>query len=129
MISRRSIAAALLSIAMSPTIARACSPAIGVDPDAFIRAIALPGRVTWGISAAAALVWLIATRKPANNRSIALLSLALLNPGLWLWGIGDCGTLAFELGGGVALLSVLLLAHGLWARRAQNRTSVSNPGV
>jgi len=129
MIPRRFIAAALVAIALVPTVGRACVPAIGVHPDAFLRAIALPGRIASAISVAAAFAWLLATRKPGNNHGIALIGLAILNPGWWLWGIGDCGELAFEIGGSVAVLSLVTLSHGVWTRRAARQAHIPEPSV
>ena len=128
MVSRRFIAA-LVAIGLRPSVARACSPAIGVDLDAFLRGIALPGRIASAVSLVAAVAWLIASRKLRNGHNIALMTLALLNPGWLIWGIGDCGTLAFETGGAIAILSLGVLAHGLWTRRAQRQANTSFTGV
>jgi hypothetical protein len=125
----RSIARALLAVASWPSAALACTPAIGVDPAAFYRMMALPGELASGVSVLAAVVWLIVRRTPKGSRAAILIALALLNPGWWLWGIGDCGTLAFWTGGVFAVLSLVTLGQGLWRRHVLGRTTNVALGV
>jgi len=125
----RRIANAILLVALLPSEAFACTPAIGVNSEAFVRMIALPGRLATAVSVLVAIAWLAITRKPNTPRSAILIALAVVNPGWWLWGIGDCGTLAFSVGGALACLSLILLTMGLWQRKALRSAGIAPPGV
>ena len=125
----RFIASALFLIALFPTVALACSPALGVDHDAFYRAIALPGRTASAISILAAIVWLVVSRSPKSRRGVILIALAALNPGWWIWGMGDCGVTAFVIGGLFALLSLVMLGKGLWNHWLLRGANGRAPGV
>jgi hypothetical protein len=120
---------ALLVIAWCPSIAFACTPVPGTDTDAFYRMIALPGRVASVVSVLAAIVWLVVSRSPKSSPARALIALAVLNPGWWLWDIGDCGTLAFFTGGALALLSLVIVGKGLWTRHVSRKAAIVAPGV
>lgn len=129
MTSNRPIAGALLLVALYPAAAFACTPAIGVDSEAFLRMIALPGRLASVVSILAAIAWLVISRKPNTPRSAALIALAVFNPGWWLWGIGDCGATALWAGGALALLSLALLGAGLFQRHELRKAAIAPPGV
>ena len=129
MSSSRFIASALFVVASFPTVALACSPALGVDHDAFYRAIALPGRTASAVSIIAASVWLVITRSATSSHGVLLLALAVLNPGWWMWGMGDCGVTAFVVGGLLALVSLVTLGRGLWTRQLLRRAKSRAPGV
>lgn len=117
-----------LAFAVLPSRLLACTPALGVDREAFYRAIALPGRVASLISWLAAVGWFVVTRRRGGRRSWLLFALAVLNPGWLLWDIGDCGSLAFWVGGVFALLSLGVLGTGLRQRRL-SRAVTAAPGV
>lgn len=125
----RFISIALLLAALYPSEAFACTPALDVDSEAFYRAIALPGQIASAVSVLAAIVWLVMSRKRDAARTFILIALAVLNPGWWMWDIGDCGTLAFLVGGAFALASLIALGTGFWSRRAIRDESVVPPGV
>ena len=114
---------------LAPSRAFGCTPAKGVDPDAFMRSITLPGCTASAVSALAAIVWLAISRERTTRRSNVLLALAVLNPGWWLWGIGDCGALAFQIGGLFAVASLAILGMGLWARHRTPGATITPPGV
>ena len=126
---RRLVANAFLASSLAPAKLMACTPAIGVDRDAFYRAIALPGRVASAVSLIAAVTWLIITKRWNTGRSRILIALGLVNPGWWLWDTGDCGLLAFVVGGAFALLSLGVLGFGLWHHYRTSRSTIASPGV
>ena len=125
MSSKRVVLATLGAVTLAPSRAFGCTPARGLDPDAFYRAIALPGCAASAVSALAAIAWIAITRERNTRRSNVLMALAVLNPGWWLWGIGDCGTLAFEVGGLFAVASLAILARGLWQRRQRSSATIA----
>lgn len=81
------------------------------------------------VSALAAIAWLAVSGERNTRRSNVLMALALLNPGWWLWGIGDCGRLAFKVGGLFAAASLAILAMGLWQRGRRARATIAPPGA
>jgi hypothetical protein len=105
-------------LALTPGELRACSPRPGVDAQAFYAAIGRPPYLLWGISIAAAALWLwlVFRAHPlvGSRWGIALVPLALLQPAWWIPNLGDCGLLR----DGAALLaagmSVGLLGLTLW---------------
>ena len=122
-IASKLLLVALLLVALLPSAAFACTPAIGVDREAFYRMIALPGRLASAVSLLAAIAWLVVSRAPTARRSAILIALAIVNPGWWIWDIGDCGTSAFLVGGAMALLSLVLLGAGLRRRNALRKAA------
>ena len=129
MSSKRFVLSVLVAVMLAPSRAFACTPANGVNRDAFLRAITLPGCAASAVSALAAIVWLAISRERTTQRSNVLMALALLNPGWWLWGIGDCGMLAFRVGSAFAAASLAILGTGLWQRQRTSRATITPPGV
>ena len=125
----RLVARALLLVACFPSVALACSPVSDVDRDAFYRAIALPGRAASAVSILTAIVWLVMNRGATNSRGAILIALAVLNPGWWMWGIGDCGVSAFVIGGLFAVSSLVTLGKGVWSRHLLSKARNGPPGV
>ena len=129
MTPNRIIAGAFSLVVFFPSEAIACSPKPGVDHEAWLRAIALPGQACTGISLAAAIAWIAISREPNTRRSIILLGLGLLNPGWLLWGGGDCGITAMLIGGPMAILSLCILGRGLWLRHAARQATTTTEAL
>ena len=117
---RRSVAFLLACLSLLPRVAFACTPALGVDVAAFYARIERPPYLLWGISVAAAGLWLWSRqRRVASARwTTVLVALALLQPAWWIPNLGDCGMLRDAAALLVALVSLLALGGAyLQARR------------
>ena len=123
---RRTLFCLPLLLALLPRLALACTPAPGGDVAAFYARIERPPYLLWGVSVAAAGLWLRSRRRPiASPRwTTGLVALALLQPAWWIPNHGDCGILRDGAALLVALASIAALggAH-LHARRRAAPTS------
>lgn len=119
---------------LTPRDAFACSPAPGVDPQAFYAAINSPPYLVGTVSVACAAGWLLlqAHRRHGARRSrglgLALAVLAVLQPAWWIGtGLGDCGMLRDSAALVVALASMALFVFGVV--RLGRRPTVDSGGA
>ena len=116
------VAAVILICLALPSKLLACTPAPGVDQQAFYARLVRPDYEVWAVSAFAAFLWLSVGRRRAGAPRWTwwLVGLAVLQPAWWIPGtMGDCGTLRLGAGVAVALASLfLLVAAFVQTRRA-----------
>ena len=127
---RRSLALLPLLLALLPRLAFACTPAPGVDVAAFYARIERPPYLLWGISVAAAGLWLWSRqRRVASARwTTVLVALAMLQPAWWIPNQGDCGMLRDGAALVVAFVSLLALG-GAYLQARRRATPVGAAGA